>query len=151
MVVRRCQVQCSHSRQVSGRFPVPGEREREKKKQMSGIFLNQIVNSTRHSLETLESEYLFNDCDILFNILFFLNPPFSRCVCGVKSVIFLRRGNRATQFYISRKADFCRSSGYHSRFLIRYSSVRVLFHKPAILIITVFPQLSPEKLWWKVT
>ena len=38
---------------------------------MSGIFLNQIVNATRNSLETLESEYLFNDCDILFNILLF--------------------------------------------------------------------------------
>jgi hypothetical protein len=38
---------------------------------MGGIFLNQIVNATRNSLETLESEYLFNDCDILFNSVFF--------------------------------------------------------------------------------
>jgi hypothetical protein len=38
-----------------------------KKKQMSGIFLNQIVHATRNSLENLESEYLFNDWDILFN------------------------------------------------------------------------------------
>jgi len=45
---------------------------------MSGIFLSQIMNVTRNSLETLESEYLFNDCDILFNIhfFFFKKSPF---------------------------------------------------------------------------
>jgi hypothetical protein len=37
------------------------------KKQMGGIFLNQITNAARKSLETLESEYLFNDCDTSFN------------------------------------------------------------------------------------
>ena len=111
---------------------------------MSGIFLSQIVNVTRNSLETLESEYLFNDCDIIFNILL-LNPRFNRCVRGVKSVTFLRKGNRVTQFYISRKSELYRSSGYHTCYLIRYSSVRVLFHKPAVLPVRVFPLTLSRK------
>ena len=73
-------------------------------------------------------------------IFFFLkNPLFNRCVRGVESVTFLRRENRVTQFYISHKADLCRSSGHHTCFLIRYSSVRVLFHKPAVLTVSVLP------------
>jgi hypothetical protein len=35
---------------------------------MGGIFLNQIMNATRSSLETLESEYLFNGCDFYLKI-----------------------------------------------------------------------------------
>jgi len=70
---------------------------------MSGIFLNQIVNATRNSLETLESEYLFNDCDILLNILLFY-PRFNRCVRGVESVTFFRSGTRrlCCTFHIKR-------------------------------------------------